>query len=139
MADLVVGAPVTIKINTLLVGTVMCERAFCDATLDQLQKVVGWMFGDELWSWEMAHPPIRLAACAEGYRQFPAMPSVAQAAQDLKAAIAAATDAYGPVLDVARGPNRRNAANGFDTFTAIAGPGGRVRMPMAIRRGARFG
>lgn len=134
------------RLNTLLVGTVMCERALCDASLNQLQDVIGWLFGDEVWSWEMAHPAIRQAARDEGYRQFPLMPTAEDARgngsddNNLRFALLLALDTYGPALAVQRGPNRRDAeANGVDTFQVMAGRGGRIRMPMAIKRGQRFG
>lgn len=86
-----------------------------------MQEIAAHLFGAPIWTHELVHEPTKDAYVEEGYRQFPDMPSQAEAEADFKAAAAKAIAAYGDTVDVAEGTHGRRESP-VDTLSRMVPP-----------------
>jgi len=87
-------------------------------TYSRMQEIASHLFGGPIWTHELAHEPTVDAYREEGYRQFPAMPTPAEAKADYLSAAAKAVGAYGETISVAEGSHGRRE-HPVETLAAI--------------------
>jgi len=95
----------TLYVASCLTGTALCEGM----TYSTMHEVATLLFGGDVWTHELGTGPISAAYQAEGYRQFPLMPTREEAHGDFMAAAAKASAAYGATVEVQPGNCRRHA------------------------------
>jgi hypothetical protein len=90
-------------------------------TYSHMQEIASHLFGAPLWTHELVHEPTKDAYVEEGYRQFPDMPTSAEAAANYKTAAAKAIAAYGDTVSVAQGTHGRRE-HPVDTLSRMVPP-----------------
>lgn len=104
----------TLHVASAVTGIAMCEGM----NYSSMQEIASHLFGASIWTHELAHEPTKDAYAAEGYRQFPNLPTEAEARADWHAAARKALDAYGETLTVEAGNHGRREAP-TETLTAM--------------------
>jgi hypothetical protein len=93
----------TLHVATCLTGIGLCE----DISYSRVQEIASHLFGAPIWTHELIHAPTLDAYKSEGYRQFPDMPTAAEAEADYEAAARKAVATYGETIDVVEGTHGR--------------------------------
>jgi hypothetical protein len=107
---------------TLRVASTITGIGLTDGmTYSDMQEIASHLFGAPIWTHELIHEPTRDAYVEEGYRQFPDMPSQAEAEADFKAAAAKALAAYGETVEVEEGTHGRRESP-VDTLSRMVPP-----------------
>jgi len=107
----------TLRVASTITGIALTH----DMTYSDMQEIASHLFGASIWTHELVHEPTKDAYVEEGYRQFPNMPSQAEAEADFKAAAAKATAAYGDAVVVVEGTHGRRE-NPVDTLSRMVPP-----------------
>lgn len=107
----------TLHVATCITGIGLCEGI----TYSNMQEIASHLFGASIWTHELAHGPTNDAFTQEGYRQFPDMPTPAEANADYAAAAAKAVAAYGETILVEEGTHGRRE-NPLNTLSAMVDP-----------------
>ena len=94
---------------TLIVASSVTGITMTGMTYSDVQRVISWLCGFDIWTHELVHGPTRDMALEECARQFPLMPTQAEAETDWRAAADKAIDAYGATVLVKRGTGTRRA------------------------------
>lgn len=92
---------------TLVVASTVVQRALCEMAWSDFRDCAQWLFGGLIWTHEFAHEPTVDAIREEGYRQFPYLPTQAEADRDVDNAARLALAGYGPTVRVERGTHGR--------------------------------
>lgn len=93
----------TLQVASTITGVGLAEGM----TYSDIQEVASHLLGAPIWTHELVHEPTKDAYVEEGYRQFPDMPSIAEAEADYRAAAAKAIAAYGDTVEVEEGTHGR--------------------------------
>jgi hypothetical protein len=109
----------TKKFPTLIVASTMTGIALTKTTFSEMMECASWLCGYPIWTHELAHGPTIDQYKTEGYEQFPAMPTKAEAEADYVAAAAKAISAYGEAVEVRQGSSKRHEGP-VDTLRAMA-------------------
>jgi hypothetical protein len=104
----------TLDVATLLAGIGLAQNV----SIQQLKAIASHLFGAPIYTHELGHEPTCDAIRAEGYRQFPAMPTRADVLADIATATAKALAAYGETVEVAEGTHGRRE-HPADTLRAM--------------------
>lgn len=104
----------TLHVASCLTGYGLCQNM----SYSTVQEIASHLFGAPIWTHELVHAPTNDAYTQEGYRQFPDMPTAAEAEADWQAAAAKAVAAYGETVVVAEGQHDRRE-NPIDTLAAM--------------------
>lgn len=90
---------------TLVVASAITGVGLCHIPngYSKMMEVASHLLGTPVWLHELAHGPTQDAYSEEGYRQFPDMPTKAEAKADWQAAAAKALAAYGETVTVRQG------------------------------------
>lgn len=107
----------TLRVASTITGIALTH----DMTYSDMQEIASHLFGAPIWTHELIHEPTKDAYVEEGYRQFPDMPSQAEAEADFKAAAAKAVAAYGDTVEVAEGTHGRRESP-VDTLSRMVPP-----------------
>lgn len=105
----------TLEVASALTGIGLCD---IKGGYSKMMEIYSHLLGESIWTHELAHEPTVDAVREEGYRQFPDMPTPAEASADFEAAAAKATAAYGPTVFVHKGAHGRRE-NPMSTLTAM--------------------
>jgi len=73
----------------------------------EVHAVAAQLLGDDIYTHELAYEPLMEKVTAEGYWQFPLMPTRAEAEADWEAAAAKVTKTYGATVIVRKGTGGR--------------------------------
>lgn len=104
----------TLHVASCITGIGLCEGM----NYSRMQEIASHLFGTPIWTHELAHRPTVDACREEGYRQFPAMPTQAEAEANWQAAADKAVAAYGETVTVAEGTHGRRE-HPVDTLAAM--------------------
>lgn len=106
----------TLHVASCVTGTALCEGF----NYSRMQEIASHLFGGPVWTHELVHAPTRDAYVEEGYRQFPDLPTRAEAEADYEAAARKAVAAYGETLTVEEGKHGRRESP-VDTLGNMVG------------------
>lgn len=104
----------TLHVASCITGIGLCEGL----NYSRMKEIASHLFGDQLWTHELPHGPTNDAYTEEGYRQFPDMPTRAEAEADFEAAARKAVATYGETVTVEEGKHGRRE-HPFDTLKAM--------------------
>jgi hypothetical protein len=104
----------TLHVASCLTGIGMSDKM----SYSDIQAIASHLFGASIWTHELVHAPTQDAYKSEGYRQFPDMPTPAEASADFEAAARKATAAYGETVTVEEGTHGRRE-HPVDTLAAM--------------------
>lgn len=112
-------SPAEKTFDTYLVASAVTGIAMGPMTFGDIQEVWEMLLGAPVWTHELAHEPTHDAVSEECYRQFPDMPTRAEAEEDFEAARTKAEAAYGHFVTVRRGDHGRRETP-LETIGAVA-------------------
>lgn len=107
------------QFDTYIVASAITGIGLGPASFSDMHEVYDMLLGEGIFTHEMAHAPTVDACTEEGYRQFPEMPTKAEAQEDYAAAREKAERAYGPFVTVKRGAHKRRETP-VETLEAMA-------------------
>lgn len=107
----------TLHVASTITGIAMDEGM----TFSRMQEIASHLFGAPIWTHELVHEPTKDAYVEEGYRQFPDMPTAAEAEADYRTAAAKAVAAYGDTIEVEEGSHGRRESP-VDTLSRMVPP-----------------
>lgn len=93
--------------DTYMVASALTGIALGPCCYADIAEIASMLFGAPIWTHELVHKPTKAVYCDEGFRQFPDMPTKAEAEADWKAARDKAEAAYGHFVEVKRGKHGR--------------------------------
>lgn len=97
----------TKEFPTLIVASALTGIGLCKSSFDEIQEIADHLLGYEIWTHELMNDEIKDAYRAEGFKQFPQMPTRQEALEDWQVAAAQAILTYGETVNVVRGDHKR--------------------------------
>jgi hypothetical protein len=98
----------TKQFPTLIVASTITGIGLTNMKFSDMHECAEWLCGHPVWTHELVHGPTKDEYITEGYEQFPAMPTPADAEDDYVAAAAKAISAYGETVEVRQGNSKRH-------------------------------
>ena len=114
----------TLHVASAITGIGMC----LGLKYSNIHEIASHLFGAPVWTHELGHSRTIEAYAAEGYRQFPDMPTKEEAKADWRKAAQKAIAAYGETVTVARGTSIRRE-DPISTLASMMQPEKEDRQP----------